>query len=50
VLRLVRGDTKEHEIAHADAARARDAFAEMGAVHDRVLAEQLLKEGQWNDH
>jgi class 3 adenylate cyclase len=37
------GDAKEYEAACADAARARDAFAEMGAVHDRVLAEQLLQ-------
>jgi tetratricopeptide (TPR) repeat protein len=42
-LRLARGDAKEHEAARADAARARDAFAGMGAVHDRVLAEQLLQ-------
>jgi tetratricopeptide (TPR) repeat protein len=42
-LRLTRGDAKEHEAARAEAARARDAFAEMGAVHDRVLAEQLLR-------
>jgi tetratricopeptide (TPR) repeat protein len=43
-LRLVRGDAKEHEAARADAARARDAFAEMGAVRDRMLAEQLLQD------
>ena len=49
-LRLARGDPQDRDAARAEAARARDAFAQMGAVHDRVLAEQLLKEGQWNDH
>jgi tetratricopeptide (TPR) repeat protein len=38
-LRLSRG---EGEAARADAVRARDAFAAMGAVRDRALAEQLL--------
>ena len=45
-LRLARGDPQEREAALADAARARDAFAQMGAVHDRALTEQLLKEGR----
>ena len=40
-LRLTRG---EGEAARADAARARDSFAAMGAVHDRVRAEELLRE------
>jgi tetratricopeptide (TPR) repeat protein len=43
-LRLTRGDAKEDEAARAEAARARDSFAAMGAVHDRALAEQLLRE------
>jgi tetratricopeptide (TPR) repeat protein len=42
-LRLAHGDANDHEAARADAGRARDAFAEMGAVHDRVLAEQLMR-------
>lgn len=42
-LRLAHGDTKDLEGARADAGRARDAFAEMGAVHDCRLAEQLLR-------
>ena len=35
-LRLARGDPQEREAALADAASARDAFAQMGAVHDRL--------------
>ncbi|MDQ2964145.1 MAG: tetratricopeptide repeat protein [Pseudomonadota bacterium] len=38
-LRLNRG---ENETARADAVRARDAFAAMGAERDRPLAEKLL--------
>ena len=45
-LRLARGDPQDREAALADAARARDAFAQMGAAHDRALTEQLLKEGR----
>jgi len=41
-LQLTRGDMAQQAEARADATRARDAFAEMGAVHDRERAEQLL--------
>ena len=43
-LRLTQGHAKENDAARAEAARARDSFAAMGAVHDRVLAEQLLRQ------
>jgi tetratricopeptide (TPR) repeat protein len=43
-LRLTRGDAKENDAARAEAARARDSLAAMGAVHDRALAEHLLRE------
>jgi hypothetical protein len=41
-LLLARGEAQDHEPARAEAGRARDSFAELGAVHDRVLADQLL--------
>jgi hypothetical protein len=41
-LLLARAEPKDHEPARAEAGRARDSFAAMGAVHDRVLADQLL--------
>ena len=41
-LQLAHGDAAEKAAARADAIRARDAFAEMGAVHDRERTEQLL--------
>jgi tetratricopeptide (TPR) repeat protein len=40
-LQLARGDATRQAAARADAADARDAFAEMGAVHDRLKVEQL---------
>ncbi len=42
-LRLTRGDAAAKESARAEAARVRDAFADMGAVHDRERVEQLLR-------
>jgi hypothetical protein len=41
-LLLAWGEAQDHEPARAEAGRARDSFAELGAVHDRVLADQLL--------
>jgi tetratricopeptide (TPR) repeat protein len=41
-LLLARAEAKDQEPARAEAGRARDSFAAMGAVHDRVLADQLL--------
>ena len=41
-LRIARGKTMDLEDARAEAAQARDSFAEMGAVHDRALAKGLL--------
>jgi len=41
-LQLVHGDAATRTAARADAERARDAFTEMGAVHDRALAARLL--------
>ncbi len=43
-LRLARGDAKDNEVAHTELGRVRDMFAETGAVHDCVLADQLLTE------
>jgi hypothetical protein len=39
-----RGDAKYRDAARAEIDRARDSLADMGAIHDRVLAEQLLKD------
>ena len=36
-------DSKSGQSARGDAARARDEFDAMGAVHDRALAERLLR-------
>jgi len=48
-LQLVRGDASAKTAARADGERARDAFAEMGAVHDRALAERLLAQVSGDD-
>ena len=42
-LQLAHGDAAAKDSAHADAIRVRDEFADMGAVHDRERAEQLLR-------
>src|SRR4029077_3426579 len=41
-LQLAHGDAAHRAAARSEAARARDAFAAMGAAHDRAMAERLL--------
>ena len=42
-LQLAHGDAAAKESARAEATHVRDAFADMGAVHDRERVEHLLR-------